>query len=113
MGSIPQTARAGQLQLSAGSGLETRGLHALTREKAADGFAMHAKDAPDAHSVEPAVVDQAADRLRMDTQLVRNFTNTDETRIAAGRGHASKPKAGRRGSPALARRPSPSRRTSP
>jgi len=67
--------------------LETRGLYALTREKAVDGLAMHAKHATDTHGVEPAVVDQASDRLRMDAELVRNFTNADETRIAAGRGH--------------------------
>jgi hypothetical protein len=63
--------------------LETRGLDALTREKTIHGLAMDAQHATHTHGVEAAVVDQAPDRLRMDTQLVRDFTNADETRISA------------------------------
>jgi len=74
--------------LGLASGLKTRGLHALTREKAINGLAMDAKHAPDSHRVEAAVVDQAADRFRMDAKLVRNLTNADETRISACRRHA-------------------------
>jgi hypothetical protein len=64
------------------SGLETRGLHALAREKAIDGLAMNAQNAADAHGVETPVVNQAPDRLRVDTQLVRDLTHADETRIS-------------------------------
>jgi hypothetical protein len=74
--------------VSAPSGLETRGLDTLQREKAIDGVAMNAQDTPYTHSVEATVVDQPADRLRMDAKLVRNFTNADECRISAARRHA-------------------------
>lgn len=58
--------------------LETRGLYALPRQKGIDGFAVHAQDAPDANSVEPAVMDQPSDRFGMDAQLVGDVANTDE-----------------------------------
>ena len=60
------------------SGLETRGLHALTREKTVDGFAMNAQHAPDAHGVEPPVVNQTPNRLGMHAELIGDLTNADE-----------------------------------
>ena len=39
------------------SGLETRRLHALAREKAVDGFTVDTQHAADADSIEPPVVD--------------------------------------------------------
>jgi hypothetical protein len=60
------------------SGLETRGLHALAREKAVDGLAMNAQHAADAHGVKPTVVNQAANRLGVDSKLIRDLTNADE-----------------------------------
>lgn len=39
---------------------------------------MDAENASDADRVEPPVVDQPPDRLRMDAQLVRNLTDTDK-----------------------------------
>jgi hypothetical protein len=68
--------------LSVPSGLETRGLHPLMGKKAIDGLAMNAQHAANPHGIEPSVVNQAPDRLRMDAQLVRHFTNTDEGRIS-------------------------------
>jgi hypothetical protein len=44
---------------------------------------MDAQHATNTHGIETAVVDQAPDRLRMDTQLVRDLTNADETWISA------------------------------
>ena len=64
--------------VSAPSGLETRGLDALEREKAIDGVAMDAQDTAYTHCVEAAVVDQPADRLRMDAELVGDVANADE-----------------------------------
>jgi hypothetical protein len=58
--------------------LETRRLHALPREKAVDRLAVHAKDAADADRVEPTVVDQPPDRLRVHTELIRYLANADE-----------------------------------
>jgi hypothetical protein len=69
--------------VSVPSGLETRWLHALPREKAIDSVAMNAQHATDTHCVETAVVDQTANRLRMDAELVRNLTNAHESRITA------------------------------
>ena len=63
------------------SGLETRGLHALTREKAVDRLAMNTQHAADAHGVEPPVVNQTPDRLWMDAELVGDLTNADELRL--------------------------------
>ena len=56
----------------------TRGLHTLAREEAVDGLTVNAKHASNPYRVEPAVVDQASDRLRMDAELVRNLPNTDQ-----------------------------------
>jgi phage gp46-like protein len=63
--------------------LETRRLHALTREKAVDRFAMDAQDAADTHRIESTVVDQPPDRLRMHAELIRHLANTDEPGISA------------------------------
>jgi hypothetical protein len=61
--------------------LETRRLHALAREKAVDRFAMNTQHAADAHGVEPSVVNQAPNRLRMDAELIGDLTNADELRL--------------------------------
>jgi hypothetical protein len=62
--------------------LETRGLHALPRQKAVDRFAMDAQDAADAHCIEPTVVDQPPDRLRMHAELIRHLAYADEPGIS-------------------------------
>jgi hypothetical protein len=84
--SIAQRLETGQLDAWP-SGLETRGLHALAREKAIDGLAMYAKHAAHAHGVEAAVVNQSPDRLRMYAQLVRDLANADEAWISTCRRH--------------------------
>ena len=48
------------------------------REEVVDGLPVNAEHATHPDRVEPAVVDQAADRLRMDAELVRNLPNTDQ-----------------------------------
>ncbi|CAN5171273.1 hypothetical protein BH18ACT12_BH18ACT12_00370 [soil metagenome] len=58
--------------------METRGLHALAREKAVDGLTMNAEHPSDPYRVEPAVVDQAANGLRVDAELVRDLPDTDQ-----------------------------------
>jgi phage gp46-like protein len=58
--------------------LETRRLHALAREKTLDRITMDAQDAPDAHRVEAAVVDQAPNCFRVDAELVGNVADADE-----------------------------------
>jgi len=58
--------------------LKTRRLHALAREEAIDGCSMNAEDAADAHRVQPPVVDQPPDRLRMHPELIRNLANADQ-----------------------------------
>ena len=60
------------------SGLETRRLHALAREKPIDRVAVDAQHTSDAHGVEPAVVNQPPDRLGMDTELIGDVTDADE-----------------------------------
>jgi hypothetical protein len=40
---------------------------------------MHAQDAADAHGVEPAVVDQTTNRLRMNPELSGDVSHTDQT----------------------------------
>jgi len=62
--------------------LETRGLHALPREKAVDGLTVHTQDPPDAYGVEPAVVDETTDGLRVNTELVRHIADADEVRLS-------------------------------
>jgi len=44
-------------------------LDALPHEERVDRILVDAKDAPDPDGVEPAAVDQPADRLRVDTEL--------------------------------------------
>jgi hypothetical protein len=58
--------------------LETRGLHALAREKGVERRTVHAKHTPDAHCIETPLVNQASDRLRMDAELIGDFPNADE-----------------------------------
>jgi hypothetical protein len=60
----------------------------LAREEAVHGFTMDAQDAPDAHGVEPSVVDQPPNRLGMNAELVRDFTDTHEIfRVSVYGGH--------------------------
>src|SRR5690242_21356507 len=54
---------------------QTRRLDPLTREEALDGVLVDAEDAAHADGVEPAVVDQAADGLRVNTELTRDLAN--------------------------------------
>jgi len=61
--------------------LETRGLHALAREEAVDRFSVYTQHTSDADGVEPAVVDQTANRLGMDAELVGDLTNADKLRL--------------------------------
>jgi len=60
------------------SALKTRGFHALPRKKAVDGVAMNTQDAPNANGVEPPVMNQSSNRLRMNAELVCDITNADE-----------------------------------
>jgi len=55
----------------------------LAREKAVDGFPMIAEDAAHPHRVEPPVLDQPPDRLRMHAELIRNLANADEPGLSA------------------------------
>ena len=64
--------------MSRASGLETRRLDTLAREKTVDGFAVNTQHTADADRVEPAVVDQAPDRFRMDAELVGDIANADQ-----------------------------------
>ena len=50
-------------------------LDSLPREEAVDGVLVDAENSPDADRVETAVVDQASNRLRVDTQLPRDFAD--------------------------------------
>jgi len=63
--------------------LETRRLDALAREEVVDGFSMNAEDAADTHRVQPPVVDQPPDRLRMHPELIRNLANADQPGLFA------------------------------
>jgi len=65
-------------RISRVSALETRGLHALSREKAVNGFAVHTQHTPHADGIEPPVVNQAPDRLRVDAELIRDVAHADE-----------------------------------
>jgi hypothetical protein len=69
--------------------LETRGLHALPREKEIDCLAVHAQHTSDAHCVETAIVDQATNGFRVDAELVRDITHADEVRLLIRRRHAT------------------------
>ena len=61
------------------SGLETRRLHALAHEEMVERRAVHAEDAADTNSVQPPVVNQATDRLRMDAELLCDVADADES----------------------------------
>src|SRR5438067_2159290 len=65
-------------RMSRALGLETRRLDALACEKAIDSFAVHTQHPPDADGVEPPVVDQAPNRLRMNAELVGDIANADQ-----------------------------------
>jgi hypothetical protein len=69
-------------RISRASVLETRGLHALPREKAVDGLAVYAQHPPDAYRVQPAVVNETTDGLWMNTELVRHIADADEVRLS-------------------------------
>jgi hypothetical protein len=51
----------------------------LARDVAINGFAPHSENAANSNRVEPAVVDQPADRLRMHAELCRNVADADQT----------------------------------
>ncbi len=74
----PFRPRAHQGRISGVSVLETRGLHALPREKVVDGVAVNAQDTSDADSVQPAVMNQAANGLGVNAKLVGDLANADE-----------------------------------
>src|SRR6266496_1919710 len=59
-----------------------RRLHALAREKGVNCLAVDPQDPPDSYGVEPSVVDQAADRLRMHAELRGHFSDADESRLS-------------------------------
>jgi hypothetical protein len=67
--------------------LETRRLDALPRKKAVNGLTMNAEDAADAHGIEPAIVDQPPDGLRVHAKLIRHLANADEPGLSAYRRH--------------------------
>jgi hypothetical protein len=64
--------------MSPASGLETRRLDTLAREKMVDRVAVYAQNAPDSHGVEPPVVDQAPNRFGMNAELVGDVANADQ-----------------------------------
>jgi hypothetical protein len=55
----------------------------LARKEAVDAFPVNAEDAADTHRIQPPVVDQPPDRLRMHTELIRNLANADEPALSA------------------------------
>jgi hypothetical protein len=57
---------------------QTRRLDALAREESLDGVLLDPEDAADAHRVEPTIVDQTADRLRVDAELTSDLTHAVE-----------------------------------
>jgi hypothetical protein len=63
--------------------LQTRWLHALAREEAVDGFSMNAEDAADTDRIQPPVVDQPPNRLRMHPELIRDLANADQPGLFA------------------------------
>ena len=85
--------------LSAPSGLETRGLYSLTRQEAVDRLAVDAEHTADADCVEPPVVDEPANRLRMHAKLVRDLTDAHEVPLLStcGRHDLPEPRRSRRG----------------
>ena len=74
----PFGARPSRRRISGVLALEPRRLHALPREKAVDGLAVNAQDAPNPNGVEPPVMNQPSNRFGMDAELVGNIPNADE-----------------------------------
>lgn len=74
----PFRPRAHGGRISAVSVLETRGFHALTREKAVDRVAVNPQNTSDPNGVKPAVVNQPSNRLGVDAQLVGDLAHADE-----------------------------------
>jgi hypothetical protein len=62
--------------------LKTRRLDALPREEAVDCLAVDTQHASDSYRVEPAVMDQAPNRLGMHAELRRNLADADETGLS-------------------------------
>jgi len=63
----------------------------LARKKALDGAAMNPENAADADRVEPAVVDQSPNCLRVDAELRRDVADADQSfGFFAYRGHNSR-----------------------
>jgi hypothetical protein len=75
--------------------LETRRLHALTREEAVDRFSMDAKDTPDAHRIQSPIVNQAPNRLRVHTELICNLAHAHEAGISVSGRHHHRPSLAR------------------
>ena|GEM_PF-5508956 len=53
-------------------------LHALPVDETRERAAVDAQDAPHAHRIEPAVVDESPDRLGMDAEAVGDITHAVE-----------------------------------
>src|SRR5205814_4396524 len=67
-----------------------RRLDALPCGKGVDGLLMHTQDAADPNGIEPPVVDQPADRLRMDAELPGDLADAVEhVRLRIDRRHDS------------------------
>jgi len=75
--------------------LETRRFDALPRKKVLDRFPVNAEDAADTHRIQPPVVDQPPDRLRMHAELIRNLANADEPGFFASYRHGRGPSLAR------------------
>ena len=60
------------------SAVSPGGLYPLAREEAVDGMLVDAQHATDPHRIETTVVDEAADRLRVDAELTRDLPNAVE-----------------------------------
>ena len=67
--------------MSVASGLETRRLDALARKEAIYRFPMDPEHSPDANRVEPAVVNQPPDCLRMHAELIGDLTDADQAAL--------------------------------
>jgi hypothetical protein len=59
--------------------LVARRLDSLARQKAVDGLPVNAENATDANGVQAAVVDEPADRLRVDAELTRDLADAVES----------------------------------
>src|SRR5438034_7284310 len=80
----------------------SRRLYTLPSEETFERLALDAEHAPDADGVEAAVVDQPADRLRVDAQAARDvtdgiegvFNRSHESHFEASSGPAHEPNGG-------------------